>query len=141
MAAVGILIAKNSVPRSDGGTGSEPCTVIGVLRLLQAGHAGPAAMVLRSLFETAVNLQVILKEDVLARCQLFEDFLFMERENTDGTEEQKAANKAAADRVRMNYHPTHPYSWCWKIVRPKKPGKGRVPGRPEASSVYESGGG
>src|SRR2546426_12735391 len=27
--------------------------LIGILRLLQAGHPGPAAMVLRSLFETA----------------------------------------------------------------------------------------
>src|SRR5206468_287026 len=37
--------------------------LIGILRLLQAGYPGPAAMVLRSLFETAVHLQVILKED------------------------------------------------------------------------------
>jgi hypothetical protein len=56
--------------------------VIGVIRLLRAGHSGPAAMLLRSLFETAVHLQVVLKADVLERPKLFEEYLFIERSNS-----------------------------------------------------------
>lgn len=100
----------------------------GILHLLENGYAGPAAMVLRGLVETAVHLQVILKEDTPARCQLFEDFLFIER-NTYAdaatvTAEQRARNDADYARVRANYHPKHPYSWCWKAV-PSRRSSGR----------------
>jgi hypothetical protein len=110
--------------------------LIGILRLLQAGQPGPAAMVLRSLFETAVNLQVILKEDAPARSQLFEDYIFVERGKAEGTEAQKAANKAALEKVRANYHPTHPYSWCWKIARSKKKKNG-IPDNPNLRELCE----
>jgi Family of unknown function (DUF5677) len=92
----------------------------GITRLLEHGYAGPAAMVLRGMFETAVNLQVILKEDTAFRCQLFEEFLFIERYqrmgSTPATPEQRARNETDYSRVRSNYHPTRPYSWSWKAV-------------------------
>ncbi len=92
----------------------------GVRHLLGHGYAGPAAMVLRGMFETAVNLQVILKEDTAFRCQLFEDFLYIERyqrmDSTPVTDEQRARNEADYSRVRSNYHPARPYSWSWKAV-------------------------
>jgi hypothetical protein len=101
------------------------CTnsLLGILRCLHAGLPGPAAMLLRALFETAINLQVILKDNVEERSRLFEEYLFIERENSEVPPEMRSKNKRDADRVRGNYHPTKPYSWCWKLVPGRNRGK------------------
>src|SRR2546428_8678172 len=48
--------------------------LIGLFHLLDQGYPGPAAMVIRSLFETYVHLKIILKEDTVARAQLLKIF-------------------------------------------------------------------
>lgn len=107
--------------------------LVGVLHLLQAGYPGPAAMLLRSLFETAVHLQVLLKDEVKARCELFEDYVFIQRNRSSQesyiSDQQKAENAKQLERVKSNYHPTHPNSWCWKVVPSKKVRK-NVPENP-----------
>src|SRR3990172_11350668 len=113
---------------------------MGMIYLLGEGNAGSAAMVLRSLFETAVHLQVILKEDTAYRCQLFEDYLFVERgriANEDTTTaEQRAKNERDLARVRGNYHPSHPHSWCWKAV-PSTRCRKRIPDNPSFRELCE----
>jgi len=105
--------------------------LIGIIRLLQAGHEGPAAMLLRALFETYVNLKVILKENVQERSQLFEDYLFIERSRlTSISDEEKAKNELQLEKVRANYHPDRPFSWCWKVVPSKEKDKNDVPKNP-----------
>ena len=104
--------------------------LIGIIRLLQAGLVGPAAIVLRCLFETSVHLRVMLMDNVQERSALFEDFLFIERSRlTYITDEEKTKNKIQLEKVRANYHPDNPKSWCWKLVPSKKDKKG-VPGNP-----------
>lgn len=106
-------------------------SLIGILRLLQDGHPGPAAIVLRSLFETSINLEVILRGDVQERSKLFEDYLHIERiRNMDKfsiTEEQKNEFKRRFEEVKNNYHPKRPISWCWKIFSSQKGSKHNNP--------------
>ena len=109
-------------------------SLVGILQLLDAGYPGPAAMVTRSLFETAVHLQVILKEDVQERAQLFDDFAIIEREASINnvpsvTEEQRLKHREEFARVRANYHPEKPFSWCWKVAPGSKKRNG-VPNNP-----------
>jgi len=103
-------------------------SLIGILRLLQAGHPGPATIVLRSLFETSVNLQIILMGNVQERSKLFEDFLFIQRINYSNkpsiSDQQRNENELRLREVRANYHPKYPNSWCWKIVPSKNTRKG-----------------
>lgn len=104
----------------------------GVHVLLHEGLPGPATMVLRSLFETSVHLQVVLKRDVPARCQLFEDFLLIQRDRVSSGSgvppEKIAQNARRLASVRSNYHPTKPHSWCWQVV------PGRLAGRKTPSN-------
>jgi hypothetical protein len=105
--------------------------LIGIIRLLQAGHEGPAAMLLRALFETYVNLMVILKENVQERSQLFEDYLFIERARlTMIPKEMQTNNMLQFQKVRANYHKDNPRSWCWKVVPSKDKDKEGYPRNP-----------
>lgn len=94
--------------------------LMGVNVLLRSGLPGPAAMMLRSLFETSVHLQVLLKSDIPDRCKLFEDFIYVQRSRVSPQsgvpKSQIRENKKKLAAVRANYHPRQPYSWCWKIV-------------------------
>ena len=114
--------------------------LVGILHLLQEGNAGAAAMVLRSLFESVVHLQVLLKEDIAFRCQLFEDYLLIEREQianeSTTTPEQRAKNVAQLAKVRSNYHPSQPYSWCWKVV-PSKRLRKNIPDNPSLRELCD----
>jgi hypothetical protein len=112
--------------------------IAGTLHLLERGYAGPSAMVARGVFETSVHLQVILKEDTAERSRLFEEFLFVERHQdyVGATPEQVARNQADFERVRANYHPTRPRSWCWKHVQSKRLRKG-IPDNPSLRDLCE----
>jgi hypothetical protein len=113
----------------------------GICVLLTEGYPGPAASVFRSLLETAVHLQLVLAADIEARAQLFEDFLLFQRgrvgPNSGVAPELLAENARALAAVRANYHPTKPYSWCWKLV-PSQRSRNGVANNPNLREVCVS---
>lgn len=108
--------------------------LIAIFHLLQQGYPGPAAMVIRPLFESCVHLQVILKEDVHARSQLFEDFIHVELAKTYSIEaagpEIARQHQQKLAEVRDKYHPDEPRSWCWSIVPSQRTNKKRIRNNP-----------
>lgn len=111
-----------------------------ILFLLGRGLPGPAAQIFRSALETSVHLQVILRdvEAVKDRVLLFEEFLLAQRyEGRFGpgvTPEQREKAEREFERVRANYHPTHPYSWAWKVCPSEKVQK-NVPNNPNLKNL------
>jgi hypothetical protein len=101
-----------------------------ILLLLRNGLSGPAAQIFRSTLETSVHLQVILRDEgqVPERSRLFEEFLVIQRHETYSgpsvTDEQRAKNEEEFQHVKANYHPTHRFSWAWKVCPSKKLRKG-----------------
>jgi hypothetical protein len=110
----------------------------GICVLLTEGYPGPAASVIRSLLETAVHLQLVLAADIEARAKLFEDFILLQRSKVGPDSgvgpEKLAENASALAAVRANYHPTHPYSWCWKLV-PSQRSRNGIPDNPRLREV------
>lgn len=111
---------------------------LGVQALLIQGCPGPAAAVVRGLFETAVHLRVLLLADVQERCNLFENFRFLERARvTPGagvTDAQIEQNRKDAAAVRADYHPHRPHCWCWKVVQSSRVRDG-VPDNPSVREL------
>jgi hypothetical protein len=93
---------------------------LGVQALLTQGCPGPAAAIVRGLFETAVHLRVLLQGDVAERCRLFQNYRFVERSRVPPGEgvsdEQLEQNRVDLQAVRADYHPFKPHCWCWKVV-------------------------
>ncbi len=110
----------------------------GICVLLAEGYPGPAASVFRSLLETAVHLQLVLAADIEGRAKLFEDFILLQRSkvgpDSGVAPELLAENANALATVRANYHPTHPYSWCWKLV-PSQRSRNGIPDNPRLREV------
>lgn len=112
-----------------------------ILFLLGRGLPGPAAQIFRSALETSVHLQVILRdvEAVKERVLLFEEFLLVQRfERRFGpgvTAEQREKAEKEFERIRANYHPTHPYSWAWKVCPSKRVRKKNVPDNPNLKDL------
>lgn len=111
--------------------------------LLQNGIPSSAAVVLRQLFETFLNLKLILKEDTENRINLYENFIFAARQFAidrdrkliaDGkitkeefdkhyTKEQIDETKTKFEKIKDDYSNA---SWCWKFMRSKGNGSGSI---------------
>jgi len=118
-------------------------SLLGVVSCLQNGLVGEASVLLRTIFETWLNLKVILEDSVPERLCLFRDYehivKWLDMENNrkmidNGllTTEQfdsiiSPVLREEVDKnlkqVRRNYHPKAPYHWAWKIYKEKTKGK------------------
>ena len=123
---------------------SKSClSLYGIYSCLKDGLASEAASLLRNLFETYLNVKLILEFDSDYRIRLFNDFKYVQRylsikQNQDLlskgliTEErfEKTYPKQLIDEtynkydeIKDNYHPKIPYSWAWAIFKDKINGK------------------
>jgi hypothetical protein len=115
-------------------------SVGGIHALLKTGLPGPAAQVFRGALETCIHLHAILKDSECAaeRSTLFEEYLIVQRyqrrDKAGVTAEQRALVEVEFERVRGNYHPTHPFSWAWKICPSSKSRKG-IPNNPDLKEL------
>ncbi|MBI2486420.1 MAG: hypothetical protein HYW01_05595 [Deltaproteobacteria bacterium] len=116
--------------------------LFGIHNCLQYGLVTESAVLLRSLFESYLfesylNVKLILQKDTEERIGLFHDFRYVERWNSlqanKNLLEEGKISKEIFDRtftsdlikkiednylsVKSNYHPKHPYHWAWKIFR------------------------
>ncbi len=108
--------------------------------LLKSGMPGPAAQIFRGALETCIHLHVILKDPdrAVERSTLFEEYLIVQRyrrRDREGvTAEKRVLVEVEFERVRGDYHPTHPFSWAWKICPSSKSRKG-IPNNPDLKEL------
>jgi len=120
---LGILYAKGSL------------SIFAIQSCLQNGLVSEAAILLRSLFETLLNVKLILVSDTDNRLRLFEEFSIVEQWNNlqanqrllnEGKTTKETFERTFKDiriqeiqqkydRVKSNYHPKKPYHWAWKV--------------------------
>jgi len=111
--------------------------LFGIHNCLQYGLVTESAVLLRSLFESFLNVKLILQKDTEERMRLFDDFRYVEQWNSlqanknllkegkiskeifDRTFTPDLINKIEKNylSVKSNYHPTNPYHWAWKIFK------------------------
>lgn len=112
-------------------------SLFGIYSCSKDGLVTEVAVLLRSLFETYLNVKLLLKEDSEKRLNLFEEFSFVEKWNSlqankkllkDGKITKDSFDKTFTPAlvkeieekysiVKSNYHPTQPYHWAWKIFK------------------------
>jgi hypothetical protein len=109
----------------------------GIYLTLNNGLDTEASVLLRSLFESYLNMKLILSSDIDERMKLYDDFRFVERWNNlqanrnllatgklsqkdfESTYSVERIDEVERDYniVKINYHPKQPYHWAWKIFR------------------------
>lgn len=115
----------------------------GVYSCLKNGLASEGAVILRSLFETKLNVKLTLKNDTQQRDRLFFEFHVVEKWNNLQAKRLLLRNavisqedfdsgyvhdeitqiEAEYARIKENYHLKQPYQWAWKIFQPELKGK------------------
>jgi hypothetical protein len=110
-------------------------SLFGILTCLENGLVSEGAVLLRSLFEALLNVNLILEKDTDERLKLFYDYRYVDRWNnirankrllSEGKTTQETFDKTFTSaqlketeenysRVRSNYHPSRPYHWAWRI--------------------------
>jgi hypothetical protein len=113
------------------------CSIFGIYHLLCNGLPSDAFVILRSIFENLINLEVILSDESEDRLKLYYDYRHVERwlsyENN-----KKFANisvyhkkrfekyfpsdkieeiELEYEKIKNKYHPSRPYHWAWKIYK------------------------
>lgn len=104
---------------------------LGIYSCLSNGLELDATTLLRSLFETYINVELIMERDTDHRLTLYREFIHVERYNNlksneellqkgiieklpvDNTLKMKIENDYM--NVKNNYHPKFPHSWYWNI--------------------------
>jgi hypothetical protein len=120
------------------------------------GYPAEAISVARTLFEAAVNLDLLLEDDVIYRSWLHENYRFIDAERAlrkwremlekalitpEQFQRQYPEDKilrivAEADAVRHHYRPKRPSEWSWKVFFPETEevitdnGRKKLPGDP-----------
>lgn len=112
-------------------------TFNGIIICLSNGLLAESSVLLRSLFENKITVELILQKDSLNRIKLFNDFRYVERYNnlklnrellargvidedtlykTHDKDRIKYIEQKYND-VKNNYHPKIPYQWAWKLFQ------------------------
>ncbi len=116
-------------------------SILGIHSCLKNGLASEAAVILRSLFETKLHVKLILENNTTERDNLYNEFHFVEKWNnlqakrllvSNSIISQEDFNSGYGDidqiekdyqRIKQNYHPSHPYHWAWKLFNQDLKGK------------------
>ncbi|MCK4325393.1 hypothetical protein KAW55_01405 [bacterium] len=93
----------------------------GIYKCFDSGCVSEAMVLTRALFETLVNLKLILESDTAERLRLFDNYGFVSRwlNSIANPEMHDVAERTLIekqyDNVRGDYHPKCPYHWAWKL--------------------------
>lgn len=118
--------------------------LFGIYSCLQNGLVTEGAILLRSLFETYLNVKLILKDDTEERLKLFNEFHYVEQwKNLQANKKLLKEDKLSKDSfdktftptmlkqieekyflVKSNYHPKVPHHWAWRIFKDEIKGQG-----------------
>jgi hypothetical protein len=111
--------------------------VFGVFITMNHGLSTEASALLRSHFESYLNVKLILAKDAEERMILYDNFRYVEQWNNLQANRSLLASGKLADedfkstytyeriveveqnyqRVKSDYHSTQPYHWAWKLFR------------------------
>jgi hypothetical protein len=107
--------------------------VFGIYNCLRNGLIIESSMILRSIFETCVNIELIVRGNQEERIKLFSDFHFIEVYNHIKQNEKLLQNgiikklpvnnefklkiEEKYNQVKINYNLKRPYHWAWKIFK------------------------
>jgi hypothetical protein len=112
-------------------------SLLGIHGCLSNGLLSESSVLLRSLFETFLNVRLILESDTDLRLQLYAEFQYVEQWNNlcanrrllsaggmtpeqfsrTFSETSVTAIEKNFDRVKHNYHPKQPYHWAWLVFK------------------------
>lgn len=115
----------------------------GIYSCLKNGLASEGGVILRSLFETKLNVQLVAKKNPLNNDKLFFEFHFAEKWNNlqakrlllkEAVISQEDFNSGYGhgeieriesdyEKIKENYHPKNPHHWAWKLFTTKAQGK------------------
>lgn len=107
--------------------------IFGIYNCLNNGLFIESTILIRSLFETYVNVELISREDSYNRLKLFSNFHYIEVYNhlkeNERLLEKGIINKLPVNKdfrkkiiekfnqVKNDYNPSRPYHWAWKIFK------------------------
>jgi hypothetical protein len=109
--------------------------VLGIFNCLSNGLQIQSQILERSLFESYVTFEYILKDDTTEKLKLFRNFSNIEKwlklelsirkdptypEKIGMTKDDIEAYRNQYEKVRIDYHPTHPYHWAYKCFKESK---------------------
>ena len=114
-------------------------TYYGIVTNLRQGLSSEAIILLRTLFENLLTIELLLQKDSSERLKLYSDYKYVERwNNLQANKKLLAKGLIAEERlqktldekyikevetkyneVKENYHPKIPYHWAWKVFKDK----------------------
>ncbi|TFB12100.1 hypothetical protein E3V55_02110 [Candidatus Marinimicrobia bacterium MT.SAG.3] len=116
-------------------------STLGIYSCLSNGVITEASSLLRTLFETKVNIHLLLQDDTLNRLSLYNNFKTITKHNHLQSYEKKMADgelseesfeaffhdidiqslKDSYESIKDDYHPTYPANhWAWKIYKDER---------------------
>lgn len=114
-------------------------TYYGIVTNLRQGLSSEAIILLRTLFENLLTVEILLQKDSSERLKLYSDYKYVERwKSLQANKKLLAKGLITEDRlhktfdenrikvvetkyneVKENYHPKAPYHWAWKVFKDK----------------------
>jgi hypothetical protein len=112
-------------------------SLLAIAHCLRNGIDSEASTLLRSIFETLLNVELILQNDTKERLKLFSDFQYIvewnqlqsnrellnkgiiDKDHFEQTFTEELIQQVGLnyDKVKSNYNPQYPYHWAWKIFK------------------------